>query len=227
MDTSTPNPNEICCGLCKEPLSEEKGINCATCVRNELYNVRVEYARVLLEKAELKKQHDQIVDPENNPATDEETKKLAEFYQAQQLELIGERHRAKEAKTLRMVDELEERIAAQRADLEKVKAAQAVRRANLEKAKGIMKTRYAKQIALHKKDVEKEKALHDAVHEQLIDAKASLCREAADLVNFQHFKRKTKDGLIKERFHIIGLPLPDLKDIHSEFSPSAYMCDLY
>ncbi len=43
----------------------------------------------------------------------------------------------------------------------------------------------------------KLKARSDAIHNDVVDIRSTLCREAATLLKLQHAKKKTKDGSIR------------------------------
>lgn len=206
------------CPICKDHITPEQGIHCASCASNLLYNLRLDLARGLLEKESLAKKAEAIVGPEPDPSQplDEETARLRRAWQKQQANI--EEQRVKEEN-----EALERELMIKRKELEEKRArAQAMqenltrRRANLAAVKlAEAKGQKKKWEELREASV-KLKAQADAIHNRVVDTRAALCQETATLLKLQHTKKKMKDGTIKDRHLIAGLLLPDLKEINSE-----------
>ncbi len=184
-----------------------------------VYGVRLELARVLLEKEELGRKVEAITNPEEpNELLDDELAILRAAWQKQWDDVEHE-------KAIDQEDELARQLVITRKEVELKKARAKELRDNLAQLKLNM---YHAQEALHlgqrekyeelKEASERGQAQHDALHTKIVDAKAVLCREAAVLMRLRHAKKKTKDGAIKDCYLIAGLPLPDLKDINSKLN---------
>lgn len=215
------------CPICQKHLTEEEGVHCVSCTSNLLYNLRLDLARVLLEKENLAKKVEAIVGPEPDPSKplDEETARLRRAWQRQQQ--ISEEQRVKEQD-----EDLEREIVIKRKELEEKKARVQALRENLEQRRANLAAAKEAQAKGQKKKWEelretsiKLKAHGEALHNKVVDTKAVLCREAAALLRLQHVKKKTKDGSIKDRHLIAGLWLPDLKEINSKLFPALFAQD--
>lgn len=203
------------CSICKKELTQETGPHCPSCARNTLYTVRLELARTLLEKEQLGRKVEAIVGPEPEQPLDEELAKLRAAWQSQ-LETVEVQQTHEENA------ELERQLLIKKKEVQLNKArAQELRRLIAEKKANLQLAREAlakgqKQSDELREALAKGTADFNALHGKIVDAKAVLCREAASLMRLRHTKRKAKDGTIRDRYSIAGLPLPDLKDINSK-----------
>jgi hypothetical protein len=205
------------CPMCDKHITDQHRAKCANCVNTMLYDCRFDLARVLLEKESLEKKIEAIVGPEPEEPLDEETARLRKVWQRQQEKL--EEQRVKEGQ-----EEVQRQLIIARKEVEERKAhAQALkdnlqqRRANLAMVKDAHIRNSAKKKEDLKAENERLKAQYDALHNKIVDTRALLCREAANLLRLTHYKKKTKSGIIKDRYYIAGLLLPDLKEINSEY----------
>ncbi|KIV85786.1 hypothetical protein PV11_01444 [Exophiala sideris] len=206
----------VCCGICTKSLTQEDGPHCPSCVQNMLYGVRLELARVLMEKEQLGKKVEAITaEGEPDEPLDDELQILRTAYHSQvdisELQQIIDETAEIERQTTIVKKEVELKKAKAKEMRENLDA----RKANLLAAKRAEKKGQQEKWEKLKEESAKLKAEHDAIHNKVIDAKATLCREAALLLGLRHSKKKTKEGTIRDRYFIAGLPLPDLKDINN------------
>ncbi|KAK5307486.1 hypothetical protein LTR99_000458 [Exophiala xenobiotica] len=215
IDTEHSKSNKMDCGICQKNLTQEDGPNCVGCVRSMLYPIRLELARVLLEKEAMGKKVEAIVaEDEPEEPLDNELAILRRAYQQQ-----FEADEVQQIEEENSETERELAIAQKELELKQEKSKQLKelldkRRANLAAAKEAERKNQAKKREELKVKSAQLKADHDIIHNKVIDAKAVLCREAASLLGLRRVKKKIKDGSIKDCYMIAQLPLPDLKDIN-------------
>ncbi|KAL2422830.1 Autophagy-related protein 14 [Exophiala dermatitidis] len=204
------------CSVCQTQLSQEGGVHCAGCARAALYNVRTELAKVLLEKEALRRKVEAITGPEPDPSQplDEETAALRSAWQAQNIRNQVQESKERTEETYRLISEKKKELEERKARAQELREKLGKRRTNLALAEESL----AKDKKKHEEVKEaygKQKAAHDTLHNQIVESKAALCRKAAGLLKLQHTKKKTKDGVVRDRYTIGGLLLPDLRDINN------------
>ena len=205
------------CGICQKNLTQEDGPTCVGCVRSMLYPIRLELARVLLEKEALGKKVEAIVaEDEPEEPLDNAIAILRTAYQQQfemdEVQQINEEN----SETERQLAIAQKELELKQEKAKQLKELLHKRRANLAAAKDAARKNEAKKWEELKEKSAQLKADHDIVHNKTVDAKAVLCREAASLLGLRRVKKKIKDGSIKDCYMIAQLPLPDLKDINSK-----------
>lgn len=213
----TDKSHTMDCFTCKKLSEKEDGLVCVACTRSLMNPLRIELAKVLLEKEELEKKVNHIIDPENHPAPDEETKRLGIFYQENHLrEIEAEETRMQEEKVRELLAVKQKELEALRARRDLLKSSNAKRRGDFAKAKREAKEKEKQQFKEAKEKEKEVKAKAEALHNKTIEAKATLCREVASLMRLRQGKKKMKDGTIKEHYFVSGLILPDLRQINSK-----------
>ena len=214
------------CSIChKHPAKEdgstkEDGLHCASCALNIFYPVRLELAKVMLEKETHGRTVEQITSPEPGPNMDEDAKKMSAAWWSQFETGLSIYQREQDEEMERELEEKKKYLEELKAKVQEKKEYLAQRRSNIKVAKDALFVRGKKKLEEAKAAGEKAKAEHDAIHNRTMEAKEILCREAATLLRLRHTKVKTKDGTLKDRYFIAGLVLPDLKEINSKSSPS-------
>jgi len=216
----TDKSHTMDCFTCKKLSEKEDGLVCVSCTRSLMNPLRIELAKVLLEKEELEKKVNHIIDPENHAAPDEETKQLGIYYQENHLrEIEAEETRMQEEKVRELLAVKQQELEALKARRDLLKSSNAKRQANFAKVKKEAKAKEKQQL-IETKEKEKEiKAKGEALHNKAIEAKATLCREVATLLRLRQGKKKMKGGTIKEHYFVSGLILPDLRQINSKCLP--------
>ncbi|KIW47677.1 uncharacterized protein PV06_00347 [Exophiala oligosperma] len=204
------------CGICQTHLTQEVGPNCTSCAQSTLYAIRLELARVLIEKEGFGKKVEAII-ADTDPAEpyDNELAILRSAYHSQvessEAQILHEEHTELRRRLVIAQKELELKEE-KRDEMERILKD---RRANLAAARVAQAKREDIALAEFREKGMQLKAEHDMVHNKVVDAKAVLCRESALLLGLRHAKKKTKDGEIKDCYMIGQLPLPDLKDINN------------
>ncbi|KAI9700510.1 MAG: hypothetical protein M1820_006809 [Bogoriella megaspora] len=215
------------CFICSSKPSELKQhFFCATCTRASLYPKRIEHATILLEKARLGQQIDTITLPEA-PGTSIYQPSLPDGVQAGEaaknvrLENMGAESSASDdrintimhqAELLRkQMEEVKIQIASQR-----IAASQ--RRSDRASVSHGLEARRVQTLETTRKGIQRTSHKHDKLHSGIINARASLCYEAANLAGLKQRRRKTRDGGIREDYSIAGTPLLDLRELNSRIT---------
>jgi hypothetical protein len=208
------------CGICEKHLTQEDGPHCPSCVRAMLYGVRLELARVLMEKEQMGAKIEAITKPqESNAPLDNELAILSAAWQNQWDAIDEEQAIEQDNELRRQLVISQKEVELKKARAQELRERLAEKKANVAAAKEALAKGQRKKYEELKAAYARGQTQHDSLHTKIVDAKAVLCREAASLLRLRHVKKKTKDGSIKDRYSIAGLPLPDLKDINSEPNP--------
>lgn len=217
VDTDIPNVMD--CFTCKKLAEKEDGLVCVTCTRSVINPLRIELTKVLLQKEELAKKVNHIIDPENHPAPDEDTKRLGVLYRERHLrEIEAEQERAEEDRVREILEVKQKELADLKARRDALTSNNAQRKTDLAKAKKEVLSSKKQQLKEAVEKAAKEKLKAEALHNKTIEAKATLCREVASLKRLRLSKKKLKDGTIKDYYFVSGLMLPDLRHINSRQS---------
>ncbi|RVX74477.1 hypothetical protein B0A52_01603 [Exophiala mesophila] len=203
--------------LCKKHSGPaESEVLCTACVHDLINPLRLELARILLDKETLEKKVNHVLEPDLHPPTDDENKELGTTYKEKYLAKVQmEQAITEEEEVEQRLGEKEQELDSLRAELEKQKAEFAQRKARLDQAKQAQLVSRQEQLSKGRQQQEKDKARNDMLHNRSVDARAVLCRETASLLRLRQVKKKSKDGSIKECYAISGLWLPDLRDINN------------
>lgn len=212
-------PYEMDCFTCKKLSEKEDGLICVACTRNAINPLRIELTKVLLQKEELAKKVEHIIDPDNNPAPDEDTKRLAVLLRERHLRKIeAEQEQAEEERVRELLAIKQQELADLKARRDNLKSHNSQRKNDLAKTKKEILGAKKQQLKEMAEKAAQEKLKAEALHNKTIEAKATLCREVASLKRLRHGKKKLKDGTIKELYFVSGLVLPDLRQINSTYS---------
>lgn len=204
--------------LCKNHFGQaESDIHCTACIRDLINPLRLELARVLLDKESLEKKVNHVLDPDLHPSADDESSELATTYKDKYVaKLQTEQALAGEEEVEQRLAEKEQERDSLRVELEDQRAAFAQRKSRLEQATQAQLGVRREQLGKVRQQQDKDKARNDMLHNRSVDARAVLCRETASLLRLRQVKKKSKDGSIRECYAISGLWLPDLRDINSK-----------
>lgn len=212
------------CDICGKGLGPKVPLHCATCARSALYPLRIEHVTTLLDKEKLGKHVEAVANGTTDPAaqsislsgllvnTHESSKKLrlertvAETTQtAERINLITEQVELLK----RQMEEVKKEMAAR-------KEAMARRRSDLASANHDVEARRNNELEKVLKSVRHANQRLERTHTQTVDARMYLCRAAAELAGLKEQKRISRDGTFKMGYFIGGIPITDLRNLHSE-----------
>ncbi|KAE8376189.1 UV radiation resistance protein and autophagy-related subunit 14-domain-containing protein, partial [Aspergillus bertholletiae] len=210
------------CHVCSRAPTSRLKYLCPSCARNQLYQLRIENARILLEKESLEQQI-------NNAVSSTYTlEALSERPDSGHLSLKDEEHIAwpiqtifnEKAKSSLRIKLLESRtkglrleIKNQKRNVSEHKLTLARRRSDAGSANYQLAEREAAIISsIHNNAIRTDHLWH-TLHSKTAEARIFLCREAAYLYNLRQKVRKA-DGETKEEYTVGGIPIIDLRDLN-------------
>lgn len=212
------------CHICSRAPSSRLPFYCPTCARNQLYQLRVENARVLLEKESIGQQvedaiahgssHEQTVEPDKQPLRLQDD---ASRRWALQVATTRQAESATRTKALNeRIKALKSEIKDKQTEVSQQKAVLSRQRSDAESAKYQLAEREAATLAGVQNNTKRTDHLWHSLHSKTAEARIYLCREAANLYGLQQMI-KEKDGRPRESYVIGGVPLLDLREMNGKW----------
>lgn len=211
------------CDICGKGLTAKAHVHCPTCARAALYPLRIEQAKILLERETLGQHVEAVVNGTEDRAgqavslgetlvdTHESSKRVAVERDVAEAEEIQER--------IRMITEQSELLKRQmeetRREIAARKAAIAQRRSDMESATYNVDKRRAKELDMVKEVIRTVKHADDIGHREDIRSKVWHCKHAAEVAGMKRRNRRSRDGLAKVEYYIGGVRIHDLRDLNS------------
>lgn len=210
------------CHICFRPLNSRLPFCCPTCARSQLYQLRIENARVLLEKGSIGQQIEDAIargdsregatEPDKVPPRLEDG---ASRRWALQVATSRQAESAARARSLNdRVKSLRAEIKNKQTDISQRKAILSRRRSDAESAKYQLTEREDAILAGIQNNAKRTDHLWHSLHSKTAEARIFLCREAANLYGLGR-KVMDKDGSPKEIYVIGGVPIVDLREMNS------------
>lgn len=219
------------CDICARSHALDLPFYCVACARGLLYPTRLDAIALLLEKEQLAHQVEDVirykslpnVDSEHHLAAKSNGHGLSRTWAIDHLRHEIEKSKCRQVVAQSALEKLHEEV-------EQIRREVAAKKAEINERRTILNTITAlvpqrRQDRLSKLAEVSVKGSHsfDSLHRKTVDAKVSLCREAALLLRLRH-RKKRREGIVQDFFSISGLPIHDLKDISSEFGCDLWCC---
>lgn len=211
------------CDICFRAPNSRLPFYCPTCARNQLYQLRVENARVLLEKGSLGQQIEDAIgrgESQEEPTEQDRTPPRLEDGAARRWA-----HRTattKQVESAARTRELNDRIKSLKSEIKdkqteisQRKAVLARRHSDAESAKYQLAQREDATLAGIQNTTKRTDHLWNSLHSKTAEARIYLCREAANLYGLRK-KVVDKDGARKDVYVVTGVPIVDLRDMNGE-----------
>lgn len=209
------------CHVCSRPSSSRLPFYCSTCARNQLYQLRVDNARILLEKEAIGRQIETALIGENDDDKRRRDDMPAQLEQKRCRRLALQAAHTKEAqcsaRTKAILDHIEflkSEIKEKKGDIVRRKAALAQRQSDAESAKHQLPERRSAMLTSIQNSTKRTEHLWHALHNKTAESRIFLCREAANLYGLRQKVRK-KNGETRESYVIGGVTIVDLRDMNS------------
>ncbi|PYI06274.1 hypothetical protein BO78DRAFT_397459 [Aspergillus sclerotiicarbonarius CBS 121057] len=217
------------CHICFRAPASRIRLLCPACARNQLYQLRIENARILLEKQSIAEQIETNVtlgttQTEQSSEHDENTVACEDGFSTNWTLQIIAKEEAESSTRMRAVsDQIENLISEindKRLDISKRRLALARQNSDSESAQYQLCEREAAMLAGIQNNTKRTDHLWHSLHSKTAEARIFLCREAANLYGLQR-KTKNKDGVLQETYTIGGVDIIDLRDMNG--ATSAYI----
>ena len=210
------------CQICSHNAASRTSFYCPSCARSQLYILRYENARVLLEKESIGQEIEvSIVGNNNNQNTGRVPQQAAHerglrwTIQAIQTEQARTAGRVRSMRT--HAETLKNEIQRKKAEVETIKARLKQRRSDAESAKYQLEDRRHLALSNIQNSIKRTEHLWHSLHTKTAESRIFLCREAANLYRLRQ-KARRKNNSIVESYWIGGVQVVDLKELHGWLS---------
>ena len=205
---------QICCGPPKKRLE----FCCSTCARNQLYQLRVDYAKVLLEKESAGNQIEAAV-AKSEGGTEAHPSRWA-------IQAAHTRKSQSVAKTQTMRDHmavLKEDMRKSREEAATRRAAISQRRSDAESTTYHLSERREASLSKVHSDIKRLEHKWNRVHDKTAQSRVLLCREVANLYRLRQ-KTRRRNGMLLNRYALGGVSIVDLRDMNSMYPYHLFVC---
>ncbi|KAL4888121.1 UV radiation resistance protein and autophagy-related subunit 14-domain-containing protein, partial [Aspergillus ambiguus] len=209
------------CHVCAQAPSSRTRYFCPTCARNQLYQLRLQHATVLLEKESIGKQIEDASTSGNPSRTPERS--ATNRIESQEVNpnililqtITNEKAKSSARITLlaKQIESLRLEIKDKQLDISQRRLVSAQRRSDAESATYQIAEREATTLAGIQNSTKRTDHLWHSLHSKTAEDRIFLCREAANIYGLRQ-KTKKKEGQIKEIHTIGGVPIIDLRDLN-------------
>lgn len=181
---------------------------CPTDARNQLYDPRIQHARILLEKDALDSQITNILSNDKTTPISQRPKTSTDLNV-----ICTEKSQAvdRTQQIITQADELRTKVEKARADLAKRKATVARRKSDLASAANGVEPRRVRQIEEVEKTIRMNKYKWDRDHATTASSRTFLCGEAAKLYGLKKLRKIGGE----EEYKIGGVGIVDLRSLNS------------
>lgn len=221
------------CHVCSQPPSSRLEFYCPTCARNQLYGLRYNHARVLLDKdaagvqieasiARNARENAEILSSDGDiprlskdvGGVEPEPSRL--LMQTKRTAISQSTSRTEDIRS--HISTLEKEIADGKKEIARRRAALAQRRSDAESANYEVASRRARALATVQKSIKGKEKQWNGIHEKAVESRVYLSREVASLFGFRQRTRRKKGDLMNQ-FSIGGVNIVDLRQMNSKHKP--------
>lgn len=201
------------CDICYRSGVKDLGFFCATDARNHLYLPRLEHARVLVEKDVMYQQVEALTAKPSSNASDDASRVLR--WQVDLEAAAKEQTEDRTQQIMAQVDLLRDNIEKARKDMAARKVALARRKTDLASARKGFENRWALRTEETASAIKRKQYTWNKDYGKTVQARATLCREAADLCGLRHRKVR-RGGVTQDDYYLGGIRIMDLREMNSE-----------
>jgi len=186
---------------------------CATDARNQLYDGRIQNARILLENDALNTQVANLFPGDKTQTTGETSQAPQSFIEIAAISAEKERAVDRTHQIITRADELRAKVDLAKEEIAKRKATVARRKSDLASASNGVEARRTRQIEEVKKATSMTKHKWNLGHSTAASSRTFLCGEAAKLYGLKKGRRNSGS----EEYRIGGVRIMDLRSLNSEY----------
>ncbi|EEH06578.1 conserved hypothetical protein [Histoplasma capsulatum G186AR] len=211
------------CHVCDRGPNSQHHLLCPTCTRNQLYPLRFDHARVLLEKEAIGKKIKAAVATENTYDTESVENGCLGDLRAKErpsrwaIQAAKSRVSQSTVRTSDIFDRmttLREEIREGKENITHRKALLKQRRSDMESATYQVTDRRASMLATVQDSIKRTEHLWNSLHNKTAQSRVFLCREVANLYRLRQRTRR-KNGELIAVYTIGGVSIVDLRDLNS------------
>ncbi|KLJ06940.1 hypothetical protein EMPG_17548 [Blastomyces silverae] len=210
------------CHVCDRGPNSQLQLLCPTCSRNQLYSLRFDHARVLVEKEAIGKEIEAAVatkethnaEPvEGGRPGDVGSQQRSSRWAIQAAKSRASQSAARTSAILEQIGTLREEIREGREDIAHRKALLKQRRSDVESATYQVADRRASSLATVQNNTKRTEHLWHSLHNKTAQSRVFLCREAANLYRLRQRTRR-RNGELVAVYTIGGVSIVDLRDLN-------------
>ncbi|OJD16141.1 hypothetical protein AJ78_03669 [Emergomyces pasteurianus Ep9510] len=210
------------CHVCDRGPNSRLQLLCPSCTRNELYPLRLDHAKVLLEKEAIGKEIEAAVvtkstydteSVEEGRPDDPKFKQHSSRWAIQAAKSRASQSTARASAILERITVLKEEIRERKQDITHRKALLKQRRSDVESATYQVTERRASMLATVQSNIKRTEHLWNSLHNKTAQSRVFLCREAANLYRLRQRTRR-KNGELVTVYTIGGVSIVDLRDLN-------------
>ncbi|KAK2741032.1 hypothetical protein FQN57_005768 [Myotisia sp. PD_48] len=216
------------CHVCSRPPNSRLSFYCPTCARNQVYQLRYDYASVLLEKnsvgdrieksiAKNLRDTADIITQDGvvaNQHTGTESKLDPTRLSIQTLRTGASQSTGRAQEISSHIATLEREIQEAKEKISQRRVALARRRSDAESANYELSNRRASALGIVQNNIKNTDKLWNGLHHKTVESRMFLCREAANLFGLRQRTRRRNRELANS-FSIGGVNIVDLRDMNS------------
>ena len=211
------------CHVCSRAPNSRLPFCCATCARSHLYQLRIEHARVLLEKESIGKQIENAVTRGKTQDGFGESDKGAVGSNTEgwaiQINANSQTESSTKTRALRShIEALTAEIKDKKLDISQRRLTLTRRKTDAESAKYQLMEREAAILTAIQNSNKRTDHLWNTLHNKTAEARIFLCREAANIYGLRQKNRRV-NGDHKETYVLGGMSVIDLRDMNGKLSP--------
>ncbi|PGH10081.1 hypothetical protein GX51_00348 [Blastomyces parvus] len=210
------------CHVCDRGPNSQLQLLCPTCSRNQLYSLRFDHARVLLEKEAIGKEIEAAVttnkthnvEPvEGEHPGDTGSQHRSSCWAIQAAKSRASQSAARKSAILDQITTLRKEIREGRENIAHRKALLKRRRSDVESATFQVTDRRASNLATVQNNIKRTEHLWNSLHNKTAQSRVFLCREAANLYRLRQRTRR-RNGEVVAVYTIGGVNIVDLRDLN-------------
>jgi len=211
------------CSICSRAPHSRLPFHCPTCARNQLYHLRIDGTRVLLEKEVIGKQIETSLlyySARDQPSAQQEPLDADKGSPRWALQTISSQHAeslARRESLSHHLEALKMEVQAEKAEIAQRKEILARRRSDAESAKYQLEEREAGTLAGVQNTSKRVEHVWHNLHNKTAESRIYLCREVANLYGL---RKATKKGQDREIYVLGGGLVIDLREMNGKFTVS-------
>lgn len=201
------------CHICSRPPNKRLQFCCATCARNQLYQLRMDSANVLVEKELTGSQIDGAV---TKSADDDDTNADPTRWSIQAAHTRSSQSVARTQSIQDHIATLKEEIHKGREETAQRRAVISQKRSDAESATYRLSDRRAASVSKVQSDIKKTEPKWNSLHNKTAESRVFLCREVANLYRLRQ-KTRRRNGVLRNTYGLGGISIVDLRDMNSTY----------
>ena len=202
------------CDVCSRNQTSQLPFYCVTCTRNVLYEPRIDYSRILLEKGDVESRITQAICKEEGHAYTKQAPGPSLRFAAEKV--TAEKIRSDQAVQgiSAHMEVLRNEIKSAKLEISSRKTALARRRSTTQAVQQTVDRRRERTLeGLNAQEAKSEQAW-SSKYKRIQQDRAFLCKEVARLYGLKSI-RKIRKGVASEQYSIGGVVIPDLREINN------------